>query len=247
MGRITLTFDNGPTAEVTPSVLAMLAVASVRAHFFVLGKHVATDVGRALVRDIVAAGHFVGNHSFTHETPLGDDLGDVGDNDDANDDSNAGAGAVARELEATRLVLEPLLPPGDLPRRFRPFGGGGVLGPHLLSPAAVAWLAAHQHSCVLWNCVPGDWRDPVGWVDVALAEVARVDHAVVVLHDVDNACLPGLPRFLAAARAAGAEFVDSFPSACVPVVAGVAHADLTPFVRRRPLLRHAPAAAGVDS
>lgn len=221
MARITLTFDNGPTPGITPAVLALLEQWSVRAHFFVLGKHIATPTGQGLLRDILAAGHPVGNHSFHHETPLGDDLG-----------SDAGATAVARELEATRLLLEPHLPSSDRPRRFRPFGGGGAIGQHLLSPAAVGWLAEHHHSCLLWNCVPGDWRDVDGWVAVALRELALLDHAVVVLHDIENACLPGLPRFLAQARAAGHVFVDSFPDACVPVVAGQAVVDLTPFVRR---------------
>lgn len=221
MARITLTFDNGPTPEVTPAVLAVLSLLSVRAHFFVLGKHIATPTGQGLLKDILAAGHLVGNHSFHHETPLGDDLG-----------TDAGATAVSRELEATRVLLEPHLPSTDLPRRFRPFGGGGAIGQHLLSPAAVDWLAQHQHSCVLWNCVPGDWRDVDGWVAVALREIAALEHAVVVLHDIDNACLSGLPSFLTQARAAGHVFVDSFPDACVPVVAGQPVVNLEPFVRR---------------
>lgn len=229
MGLVTLTFDNGPTPAATPAVLAALSAASVRAHFFVLGKHVATDVGRGLLREVLAAGHLVGNHSYSHEVALGDDLG--GDDPAA---PTAGAGAVARELEATRLLLEPLLPATDLPRRFRPFGGGGVLGPHLLSPAAVAWLGEHRHDCVLWNCVPGDWKDADGWVDVALAAVsgaAALDHAVVVLHDVPNACAAGLPRFLRAAQSAGARFVDFFPPACLPVRNGAPQPGLGAVVR----------------
>lgn len=215
MALITLTFDNGPDPAVTPAVLALLSSAGIRAHFFVLGKHLTDAPGRWLVKRILAAGHLIGNHSFSHTTPLGEDL-----------DGADGADAVERELEQTRRLLEPHLHDDDLPRRFRPFGGGGVLGRHLLSPAAVRWLVAHRHSCVLWNCVPGDWRDQHGWVEVALAEIAALPHAVVVLHDVDNACLRGLPRFLEAAAAAGHTFVDTFPDDCLPIVGGEIVSDL---------------------
>jgi hypothetical protein len=39
---------------------------------------------------------------------------------------------------------------------------------------------------VLWNAVPGDWKDPE-WVETALRQVARRDWTVLVLHDVARA------------------------------------------------------------
>jgi hypothetical protein len=45
---------------------------------------------------------------------------------------------------------------------FRPFGGGGTLDSGLLNRKAVDYLCAGGFTCVLWNCVPRDWEDPMG-------------------------------------------------------------------------------------
>ena len=49
MKRATLTFDNGPDPAVTPAVLDILRRHGLKAHFFVLGKHLANAEGRRLV------------------------------------------------------------------------------------------------------------------------------------------------------------------------------------------------------
>ena len=61
------------------------------------------------------------------------------------------------------------------PKRFRPFGGGGLLGPHLLSRSAVGYLVAHGYTCALWNCVPRDWVEPSTWAARALSDCAVTD------------------------------------------------------------------------
>jgi peptidoglycan/xylan/chitin deacetylase (PgdA/CDA1 family) len=60
----TLTFDDGPDPEFTPRVLDLLAAAGVTATFNMVG----ANVGRHpdLAREVVAAGHEVGNHTLTH-------------------------------------------------------------------------------------------------------------------------------------------------------------------------------------
>jgi peptidoglycan/xylan/chitin deacetylase (PgdA/CDA1 family) len=59
-----ITFDDGPTPEYTPRILAALAEAGVTATFNVMGwngvRH--PDV----LRDVVAAGHEIGNHTWDH-------------------------------------------------------------------------------------------------------------------------------------------------------------------------------------
>ena len=62
---VALTFDDGPNPVYTDSVLAILADSNVHATFFVVGGELAKhrDVGRR----IVAAGHELGNHSYSHQ------------------------------------------------------------------------------------------------------------------------------------------------------------------------------------
>ena len=50
IGDITLSFDNGPTVEVTPLVLDVLARQQIKASFFVLGKNLQTPQTQALMR-----------------------------------------------------------------------------------------------------------------------------------------------------------------------------------------------------
>ncbi|NVJ22083.1 polysaccharide deacetylase family protein [Myxococcus sp. AM011] len=212
MSLLTLSFDNGPDPEVTPRVLDVLASHGITAHFFVLGKHLGTAEGRRLVERARDEGHLVGNHSFTHAVPLGEDVR---------------PDAVEAEIAATEALLAPL---GLGPKRFRPFGGGGRLGPHLLSPRAVEHLKEHGYSCILWNSVPGDWLDPEGWPERALADCMSRPHTLMVLHDIPKACLQELDGFLRRARDLGIQFTPRCPPECVPIVDGRVTGDLSGLV-----------------
>src|SRR5579871_5610074 len=72
MFQLTLTFDNGPDPDVTPEVLDTLAQHDVRATFFVIGKKLLPKGQKAIVRRVRDAGHWVGNHTWSHSTPLGE-------------------------------------------------------------------------------------------------------------------------------------------------------------------------------
>jgi peptidoglycan-N-acetylglucosamine deacetylase len=214
--RVTLSFDNGPDPDITPRVLDVLRAHGITGHFFVLGRHLRDAPRRDLVERAREEGHFIGNHSFSHGVPLGEDT-----RPDAAD----------AEIAATEALLAPLVPG---PRRFRPFGRGGRLGPHLLSQAAVEYLVAHGYSCVLWNGVPRDWVDADGWPARALADCATRAHTLLVLHDVPNACLSGLEGFIQAARAQGMEFSAELPPSCVPILDGRVTQDLRALVAPHP-------------
>ena len=62
---VALTFDDGPSPETTPQVLAVLREFGVRATFFVLGE--AVDQAPDLLRQIVAGGHTLGLHGHRHQ------------------------------------------------------------------------------------------------------------------------------------------------------------------------------------
>ncbi|AWL11660.1 putative 30.6 kDa protein in fumA 3'region [Saliniradius amylolyticus] len=62
--QLFLTFDDGPTPEVTPSLLALLTETGARATFFMLGQQV--ERYPSLTAQIHAQGHTLANHSFDH-------------------------------------------------------------------------------------------------------------------------------------------------------------------------------------
>jgi peptidoglycan-N-acetylglucosamine deacetylase len=62
---VALTFDDGPTAEATRPLLDVLEKEQVRATFFVTGAELEKNMDRGI--RIVAAGHELGNHSYSHE------------------------------------------------------------------------------------------------------------------------------------------------------------------------------------
>ena len=200
--KVTLTFDNGPTAGVTEEVLRALGDRKLRATFFIVGCDLLRDGARELARRAAAEGHWIGNHTMTHSVQLGDA-------DDA---------AARAEIAEAQALLGDLAHPDRL---FRPYGGGGVLGRRLLSRAALQELESGRYTCVLWNSVPRDWDDPDGWVERCLDDVASREWTVVVLHDTPTGAMAHLPAFLDALDNAGVEVVQTFPEECVPIRRGV--------------------------
>lgn len=66
--QIALTFDDGPDPIVTPRVLDLLRNHGARATFFLIGRHAETHP--TLVRRILAEGHELGNHTYSHSRLL---------------------------------------------------------------------------------------------------------------------------------------------------------------------------------
>jgi peptidoglycan-N-acetylglucosamine deacetylase len=193
-------------------VLDVLAARALRATFFVVGARLARPEGRRQAERAAAEGHWLGNHTYSHTVPLGE-LEDPG--------------APEREIGRTQALLGDLAHPDRL---FRPFGGGGRLGPGLLSPAAVEHLLAGGYTCVLWNAVPRDWEDPEGWVPRALEQCRRAGRALLVLHDLPTGAMTHLERFLDLAGDEGATFPQAPPPGLVPIRRGEAVASLDGLV-----------------
>lgn len=202
MFDLTLTFDNGPDPDATPLVLDTLGKRGVRTTFFVIGKNLSEH--RALAERAAAEGHWIGNHTFTHSGPLG---------------LRGETGVAEREIGRTQGLIGSLAHPH---RFFRPQGGGGKLGPHLLSAEAVDLLQRGRYTCVLWNAIPRDWDDPDGWVDRALAQCHERSWTLMVLHDIGSGAMRHLDRFLDRVTGEGGRLRQDFPPDCLPLVDGIA-------------------------
>ena len=61
---VALTFDDGPNEPYTSQILDILASHNIKATFFVVGKNV--ELYPETARRIIAEGHVVGNHSYSH-------------------------------------------------------------------------------------------------------------------------------------------------------------------------------------
>ena len=200
MRHLTLSFDNGPDPAVTPFVLDTLARRGIRTTFFVIGSRLADPAARACAERAAEEGHWIGNHTWSHDVPLGEQ-----------------PGRAEAEITRTQDALGGLSHPS---RWFRPMGGGGAIGPHLLDPGALALLERGRYSCVLWNAVPRDWAEPDAWVDTALAQMERQDWTLMVLHDLPSGAMAHLDRFLDTVAASGVAIRQDFPLDCVPIREG---------------------------
>jgi peptidoglycan/xylan/chitin deacetylase (PgdA/CDA1 family) len=139
--EIALTFDDGPNDAATPQLLEVLARHGVRATFFAMGDF--ARVRPEIVRQVVAAGHVLGNHTMSHPRL-----------------STEPAARVRRELAECNAVLEEIT--GAAVKFFRP--PYGARRPYVLCAARNLGLTP-----VLWNVTGYDWN-PIG-VDGILANL----------------------------------------------------------------------------
>jgi peptidoglycan/xylan/chitin deacetylase (PgdA/CDA1 family) len=178
-GRVMLTFDDGPHPEHTPVLLDRLAAHGVKATFFVLGSQ--AEQHPDIVRRMVADGHEVGHHSYTHAEP-----------------SITTAGALLDEVHRGARLLEQIL--GRKPRLFRPPHGKLTVGKTL-------GLWAAGQSVVLWNKDPTDFR--CGSADSLRAWFAEHPLSggdVVLLHDVVPHAGDAMDAIVAGVNAQGLRF-----------------------------------------
>ncbi|MGY4507905.1 polysaccharide deacetylase family protein [Bradyrhizobium sp. USDA 3650] len=212
MFDLTLTFDNGPDPNVTPRVLDILGERGIKSTFFVIGEKLADPARHRLAMRAHGEGHWIGNHTFTHSIPLGEQP----DRDTAKS-----------EIGRTQAAIGDLAHPQ---RWFRPFGGGGNLDTRLLKPSVVDYLTRNKHSCVLWNAIPRDWDDPDGWSERAAVQCSRQLWTLMVLHDLPTGAMDHLEQFLDRAEAAGARFRQDFPPQCVPIRNGAIALPINDYV-----------------
>ncbi|NYZ15379.1 polysaccharide deacetylase family protein [Azospirillum sp. RWY-5-1] len=173
-----LTFDDGPHRTVTPRILEILQTEKIRATYFPVAK-VALQHSQ-IIRDFVAAGHEIGNHSLTHS-----DLRAM-----------APAGQRHEIAEANRILREM----GATPVLFRPPYGR-------YNDSLMAEARAEKMNTVLWNVDTRDWkvRDPDKIVQHV--KTAAGTGSVLLLHSTYPSTANALPRVIADMRSKGCEFV----------------------------------------
>jgi peptidoglycan/xylan/chitin deacetylase (PgdA/CDA1 family) len=160
-GELALTFDDSPNPVWTPRLLDILASHDVRATFFMVGSHAQAEP--ELVRRVVAAGHLIGNHSWSH--------------------ANLALAAPSRVREELLRTSETLEQIAGVPVKFfrPPFG---ARRPDVLRTARRLGMVP-----VLWNAMTSDWKEPstekiVQRLTHMIDRLERQGHAAnIVLHD----------------------------------------------------------------
>ena len=155
--QIALTYDDGPNDAHTLRLLDVLAKHNVRATFFMIGRFVRErpDIARA----VAAAGHTIGNHTFTHPLLI-----------------FKSAAQTRAELLNCRAALTDAV--GEHSNLFRPPFGGR-------RPETLRIARELGMETVMWNVTGYDWKSPQAGVIEAkvVPQVHADDGDVIVLHD----------------------------------------------------------------
>jgi cellulose synthase/poly-beta-1,6-N-acetylglucosamine synthase-like glycosyltransferase/peptidoglycan/xylan/chitin deacetylase (PgdA/CDA1 family) len=192
---VALTFDDGPDPEWTPQILDILKAKHVTATFFVIGAN--AQANPDLIQRIVADGHELGNHTYTHPN-----LADTPRQVDS------------IELNATQRLVEALT--GRSMRLFRPpyLGDNEPGDPGDIIPVQIAQNMGYL--------TVGERVDPIDWalpgadviVQRTLAQIARAPENgnTILLHDAGgdrSQTVAALPQLIDQLRAKGYKFVPA--------------------------------------
>ncbi len=153
--QLALTYDDGPNDPHTMRVLEVLARHNVRATFFLIGRYV--QQRPEIVREVVKAGHVIGNHTFTH--PLL---------------TFKTAAEVRKELSDCRSAIQDAV--GEHSNLFRPPFGGR-------RPAVLRIARELGLEPIMWNVTGYDWNAPAATVIEKKVSSQIRGGDVILLHD----------------------------------------------------------------
>lgn len=215
---VVLTFDDGPHPSYTDAILEILKRYDAPAIFFELGRnlgkvdaegHAQAGAQAAVAKRVLAAGHLLANHSYSHSVMarLGDD-------------------AVKREAADTERLLDAA---GRTPSALFRFPYGSR------NEGALATVEGLKLRSMMWSVDSMDWADPVpkSIAQRVLAETDKAQRGVILFHDIQGRTVQALPLVLDALVADGyrfatwrdGRFVVSAPRKAAPDLAAAAATD----------------------
>jgi peptidoglycan/xylan/chitin deacetylase (PgdA/CDA1 family) len=164
---IALTFDDGPDPVQTPKLLDLLKKNDVKATFCLVGTR--AKAYPDLVRRIVAEGHALCNHSWSHSLKLGRGKPDE----------------IRADLDDTNKAILAAVPDAAIPY-FRAPGGN-------FTPALVGIAKELGMGSLYWAVDPRDWDQPADEDDtkhvdrvVTTVEKSVRKGSIVLSHDFDQ-------------------------------------------------------------
>ena len=209
--KVVLTFDDGPNPEHTPETLDILKRTATPATFFVLGNNALKDP--ELVRRILAEGHELGSHTFSHPNM-----------------AEISAGRAVVEVNSVQQLINGLT--GKETRLYRePYMRSG--GP-VTSKQVASLLPLEQSGYVIagMDIVPNDWL-PQAPEDLAKEIIDQVDEnagGIILLHDGggdQSHMVKALPMVIKTLRDKGyvftsiADFLETSPESLLVEAGGL--------------------------
>lgn len=177
--HLALTFDDGPHGALTPRLLDMLAQRNVKATFYVIGRNV--EAHPEIARRIVAEGHEIANHTFTHPALSG-----------------LPSARVAEELNRTHeTVLEVT---GVRMTNLRP--PYGAFNDQVRKVA----FDGHGYDTIMWSVDPLDWKFRNAARVTRELVSGAAPGAVLLCHDIHKSTIAAMPETLDQLLARGFQF-----------------------------------------
>src|SRR6266487_208471 len=177
---IAMTFDDGPSAALTPKLLDLLAAHHIKATFFVIGENVAEHP--EIVARAAREGHEIGNHSWSHPNL-------------AKMSEEAVRGQLRRTDDGIKNAT------GMGPTLLRPPYGS-------ITAREKHWIHDEfGYDIILWDVDPYDWKRPGPAVVRARILNETRPGSIVLAHDIHPGTIEAMPSTFDALEAKGFKFV----------------------------------------
>lgn len=177
---IAMTFDDGPHKTLTPKLLDILKNRNVSATFYVIGSQVTAHPD--IARRIVAEGHEIANHSWTHPSFF-----------------KLSTEAVRRELKRTENIIQEVT--GVKATSYRPPFGA-------ITTAQKKWIYEEfGYPTIMWDVDPMDWRRPGASVVTQRILDGTRKGSIVLAHDIHPGTIEAMPAAIDGLKAREFQFL----------------------------------------